>query len=57
MFRSSVGEKEVSLQEIRSGFEFVPGLFGIISRGGYLYGAWPRAVLILIEFKFIVPEF
>jgi len=51
-----VGGKEVSLQEIRSGFEFVPGLFGIVLRGGYLYGAWPRTVLILIEFKFIVPE-
>jgi len=51
-----VGEKEVSLQEIWSGFEFVPGLFGIVLRGGYLYGAWPRTVLILIEFKFIAPE-
>jgi len=49
-------ENEVSLQEIRSGFEFVLGLFGIVLRGGYLYGAWPRTVLILIEFKFIVPE-
>ena len=52
----SVGENEVSLQEIRSGFEFVPGLFGIVLRGGYLYGAWPRTARILIEFKFIVPE-
>ena len=50
-----VGEKEVSLQEIRSGFKFVPGLFDIILRGGYLYGAWSRTVLILIEFKFIIP--
>jgi len=52
-------EKEVSLQEIRSefkGFEFVPGLCGMVLRGGYLYGAWPRTVRILIEFKFIVPE-
>jgi len=32
----TVGEKEVSLQEIRSGFEFVPRLFGIVLRGGYL---------------------
>jgi len=55
-FVHPVGEKEVSLQEIRSGFEFVPGLFGIVLRGGYLYSAWPRTVLILIEFKFIVPE-
>ena len=54
--RVSVEEKEVSLQEILSGFEFVPGLFGIVLRGRYLYGAWPRTVLILIEFKFIVPE-
>jgi len=52
----TVGEKEVSLQEIRSWFEFVPGLFGIVLRGGYLYGVWPRTVRILIEFKFIVPE-
>jgi len=51
-----VGEKEVSLQEIRSVFEFVPGLFCIVLQGGYLYSAWPRTVLILIEFKFIVPE-
>ena len=50
------GDKEVSLHEIRSAFEFVPGLFGIVLRGGYLYGAWPRTVLIIIEFKFIVPE-
>jgi len=55
-FKTTVGEKEVSLPEIRSGFEFVPGLFGIILRGGYLYGAWPRTVLLLIEFEFIVPE-
>jgi len=48
----SVGEKEVSLQKIRSGIEFVPRLFGIVLRGGCLYGAWPRTVLILIEFKF-----
>jgi len=53
---STVGEKEVLLQKIRSGFEFVPGLFGILLRGECLYGAWPRTVLILIEFKFIVPE-
>jgi len=53
---NTVGEKEVSLLEIRSRFEFVPGLFGIVLQGGYLYGAWPRTVLILIEFKFIVPE-
>ena len=52
----AVGGKEVSLQEIRSRFEFVQGLFGIVLRGRYLYGAWPRTVLILIEFKFIVPE-
>ena len=52
----SIREKEMSLQEIRSGFEFVPGLFGIVLRGGYLYGAWPRTVLILVEFKFIVTE-
>ena len=52
----TVGEMQVSLQEIRSGFEFVPGLFGIVLRGGYLYGAWPRTVQILIEFEFIVPE-
>ena len=51
-----MGEKEVSLQEIQSGFEFVPGLFGIVLRGGYLYGAWSRTVIILIEFQFIVPE-
>jgi len=51
-----VGGKEVSLQEIRSWFEFVSGLFGIVLRGGYLYGAWPRTVRILIEFEFIVPE-
>jgi len=45
-----VGEKEVPLQEIRSGFEFqvVPGLFGIVLQGGYLYGVWPRTVLIRI---------
>jgi len=53
---SSVGEKEVSLQEIRSDFKCVPGLLGIVLRGGYVYGAWPRTVLILIELKFIVPE-
>jgi len=57
---SPIEQKEVSLPDIRSGFEFefefVPGLFGIVLRGGYLYGAWPRTVLILIEFKFIVPE-
>ena len=52
----TVGEKEVSLQEIRREFEFAPGLFSIVLRGGYLYGAWPRTVLILIEFKFIVQE-
>ena len=46
----------VSLQEIWSGFEFVSGLFGIVLRGGYSYGAWPRTELILIEIKFIVPE-
>jgi len=51
-----VGEKSVSLQEIRSEFEFVPGLFGIVLRGGYVYRAWPCTVLILIESKFIVPE-
>jgi len=52
----TVQEKEVSLQEILGGFEFVPGLFGIVLRGRYLYGAWPRTVLILIEFKCMVPE-
>ena len=52
----TVGEKEVSIQEIRSGFGFLPKLFGMVLRGGYLYGAWSRIVLILIEFKFIVPE-
>ena len=52
----TIGEKEAALQEIRSGFEFVPGLFGIVLRGGYLYGAWPCTVLILIKFKFMVPE-
>jgi len=52
----TVGEKEASLQEIQSEFEFVPGLYGIVLRRGYLYGAWPRTVLIQIEFKFIVPE-
>jgi len=56
IFLNAVGGKQVSLQEIRSGFEFVPWLFGIVLRGGHLYGAWPRTVLILIEFKFIVPE-
>ena len=40
----AVGEKEVSLQEIRSGFESVPGLVGIVLRQWYLYGAWPRTV-------------
>ena len=39
-----------------SGFEFVPGLAGIVLLGGYLYGAWPYTVLILVKFKFIVPE-
>jgi len=53
----TIWEKEVSLQENRSVFEFVPWLFGIVLQGGYLYGAWPRTVLILIEFKYIVPEF
>jgi len=53
---SSAGDKEVSLLKIWSGFKFVPGLFVIVLRGGYLYGAWPRTVLILIGFKFIVPE-
>ena len=48
--------EKVMLQEIRSGFEFVPGLFGIVLWGGYLYGARPRTVLILIEFKFIVQK-
>jgi len=28
-----------------------------VLRGGYLYGVWPRTVLILIEFKFIVPDY
>jgi len=42
---TSVDEKKVPLQEILSGFEFVPG-----------HGAWPRTVLILTEFKFMVPE-
>ena len=28
----------------------------IVLRGGYLYGAWPRTLLILIEFKFVVPQ-
>ena len=51
-----VAEKEVPLQEIWSGFEFVPGLFGIVLRGGYLCGACTRTVQILIEFQFIVPE-
>jgi len=51
-----VGEKEVSLQEIWNRFEFVLGLFGIVLQGGYLYGAWPRTVLILIQFGFIVPK-
>jgi len=51
-----VGEKEVSLQEIRILFVFLSRLIGMVLRGGYLYGAWPRTVLILIEFKFIVPE-
>ena len=46
----TVGEKEVSLQEILNGFEFVPGIFGAVLRERYLYGAWPRTVLILIEF-------
>jgi len=55
-WKLAVGEKEVSLQEIRSEFEFVPDLFGIVLRGGYLYGAWPRTVIIIIEFEFIVPE-
>jgi len=36
---ATMREKEVSLQEIRSGFEFVPWFFGIVLRGGYLYGA------------------
>jgi len=53
MISLTVGEKEVSLQEIRS---WLPGLLGIVLRGGYLYGAWPRTVLTLIDFKFIVPE-
>ena len=56
MKQVSVGEKEVSLQEIWSWFEFLPGLFGIVLRGGYLYGTWPRTVLIIFEFQFIVPE-
>jgi len=47
----AVGGNEVSLEEIRSGFEFVPGIFGIVLHGGY---ATHRT--ILIEFKFIVPE-
>jgi len=51
-----VGEKEVLLREIQSWFEFLPGLFGIVLRGKYMYGVWQRTVLILIEFKFIVPE-
>ena len=51
-----VGEKEVSLQEIRSGFEFVIGLFVIVLREGYLYGAWPRTVLILVKFEFFVQK-
>ena len=50
------GEKEVSIHEIQKGFEFVPGLFGMVLRGRYLYGAWPCTILILIEFNFIVPE-
>jgi len=55
---SSVGEKEVSLQEIRSVFEleFESRLDSIVLQGGSLYGAWPRTVLILIGLKFIVPE-
>ena len=52
----TVQEKEVSLQEILGGFEFIPGLFGMVLRGRYLYGAWPSTVLILIEFKCMVPE-
>jgi len=32
------------------------GSLWLVLRGGYLYGAWPRTVLILIEFKFIVSE-
>ena len=43
--------EEVLLQEIRRRFEFVPGLFGTVLQGGYLYGAWPRTALILFEFK------
>jgi len=54
---SDVIIKTKKLQEIRIGFEFVLGLFGIVLRRVYLYGAWPRTALILIEFRFIVPEF
>jgi len=43
----TVGAKQVSIQEIRVGFEFVPGLFGMVLRGGYLYGAWPRKVQMI----------
>jgi len=46
----TIGEKEVSLQEILSGFEFVLGRSGTVLLEGCLYGAWPRIVLILIEF-------
>ena len=54
--RFTIEKIEVSREEILSGFEFVQGLFGIVLWGGYLYGAWPRTVLTLIEFKIIVPE-
>jgi len=46
----------MSLEEIQRGFEFEAGLFGKVLREGYLYGAWPRTVLIRIEFQFIIPE-
>jgi len=56
LIKVSVGEKEGSLQEIRSWFEFLPGHFGVVLRGGYLYGAWPLTILILVEFKFILQK-
>jgi len=54
--RFTVEEIEVSCEEILSGFEFVQGLFGIVLWGGYLYVAWLRTVLILVQNKFIEPE-
>jgi len=54
--RFTIEKIEVSREEILSGFEFVQGLFGIVLWGGYLYVAWLRTVLILVQFKFIIPE-